>query len=401
MSEHSHALTAPEVERIDPKHLGGLPNFLLMLGAVGCFVSLIGFIFWREQTSYSWLFGFSYFFTIAVGTLFWTCLHHATDSAWSVVVRRQLENLASLLPYFALLFIPLLLVAKYLWHWWDMAPGIDPLLDNKRPYLTVGFFLFRAVFYFALLSLIALSLRKRSIAQDGDGAPGHTLVMRKFGIGGIPGLAICLTFAGFDWLIGLDYHWYSTMWGVYLFAGAAGSSMSLLVLIIFALQQKGYLKPVNLEHYHIMGKFMLAFVIFWAYIGFSQYMLIWYANIPEETIYFRVRNVGFWHFLNTFLVFGRFFIAFPILLFQYTKKNPKFLCGVAAWILSMQFLDIYIIVIPALRPELSGFLPLFFALTAFLGIGGILAWLFLQKLGQAAMFPTRDPRLAESIKLTN
>ena len=401
MSEHSHALSPPEVERFDPKHLGRLPNILLAAGAIGCFLTLLGFIFRREQTSYSWLFGFSYFFTIAVGMLFWTCLHHATDSAWSVLVRRQLENLASLLPYFALLFIPLLLVARYLWHWWDMAPGVDPLLDNKQPYLSVWFFLVRAVFYFALLSLLALTLRKRSIAQDGDGAARHTLVMRKYGIGGIPGLAICLTFAGFDWLIGLDYHWYSTMWGVYLFAGAAGSSMSLLVLIVFALQQKGYLKLVNLEHYHIMGKFMLAFCIFWAYIGFSQYMLIWYANIPEETVYFRVRNVGFWNFLSTFLVFGRFFAPFPILLFQYTKKNPRFLCGVAAWILCMQFLDIYIIVIPALRPEFTGFAPHFFAVTAFIGIGGILAWLFLQKLGQATIFPTRDPRLAESIKLTN
>ena len=130
-------------------------------------------------------------------------------------------------------------------------------------------------------------------------------------------------------------------------------------------------------------------------------MLIWYANIPEETIYFRIRNAGFWHFLSTFLVVGRFFLPFPVLLFQWTKKNPKFLCGVAVWILFMQFLDIYVIVLPALRPELAGFAPHFFAVTAFIGIGGILGWLFLQKLGQATMFPTRDPRLAESIKLTN
>jgi hypothetical protein len=273
------------------------------------------------------------------------------------------------------------------------------LLDNKQPYLSVGFFLFRAIFYFGLLSLVALTLRNRSIAQDSDGAARHTVIMRKFGVGGIPGLALCLTFAGFDWLIGLDYHWYSTMWGVYLFAGAAGSSMSLLVLIVYGLQQKGYLKPVNLEHYHIMGKFMLAFVIFWAYIGFSQYMLIWYANIPEETIYFRLRNVGFWNVLSTFLVFGRFFVAFPILLFQGPKKHPGFLCGVAGWILCMQFLDVYVIVLPALHR--TGFAPSILDLTAFVGIGGILGWLFLQKVGQSAMFPTRDPRLLESIKLTN
>ncbi len=399
MSDHAHALTPPAPENFDNKHLGGLPGILLGAGAIGCAISLLGFLISPEQTAHSWLFGFSYFFTIAVGTLFWTCLHHATDSAWSVVVRRQLENCASLLPYFAIFFIPLLFVSKYLWHWWTLNPGDDPLLDAKLPYLTHGFFWARAVIYFCLLSWVALRLKSRSIAQDSDGAPKHTYIMRKFGIGGIPALALCLTFAGFDWLMGLDYHWFSTMWGVYLFAGAAGSSMALLVLLVTALKSKGYLVPVSLEHYHIMGKFMLAFSIFWAYIGFSQYMLIWYANIPEETVYFRIRNVGFWHVLSTFLVIGRFFLPFPILLQQWTKKHPKYLCYVAWWILGMQFIDIYVIVLPALHK--TGFSPSIFDLASFVGIGGILGWLFLQKLARSPLFPTRDPRLEESIKLTN
>ncbi len=399
MSDHSHALTPPAPEKFDPKVLGGLPNLLLGAGGVGCAISLLGFLISPAQAAHSWLFGFAYFFTIAVGTLFWTCLHHATDAAWSVVVRRQLENLCSLLPYFAVLFIPLLFVAKYLWHWWDKLPGEDVLLDAKQPYLSQGFFYIRAVVYFGLLTLIALSLKGRSIAQDSDGASKHTFVMRKLGIGGIPALALCITFAGIDWLMGLDYHWFSTMWGVYLFAGAAGSSMSLLVLIVTALKSKGYLKPVSLEHYHIMGKFMLAFTIFWAYIGFSQYMLIWYANIPEETVYFRVRNVGFWHVLSTFLVVGRFFAPFPILLQQWTKKNPKYLCYVAWWVLAMQFLDMYVIVLPAFHKD--GFSPSIFDISSWVGIGGILGWLFLKNLGKSPVFPTRDPRLAESIKLTN
>jgi hypothetical protein len=400
MSDHSHALAAPEAERFDAKHLGGLPNAFLIAGVAGCVISLIGFMFWRQQASFSWLFGFAYFFTIAIGTLFWTCLHHATDAAWSVVVRRQLENVASLLPYFAIFFIPLLLFSSsVLWKWWSKQPGEDVLLDAKSGYLNHTFFYIRAIIYFALLSFVALSLKNRSVSQDTDGAPRHTIIMRKFGIGGIPALALCITFSGVDWLMALDHHWFSTMWGVYLFAGAAGSSMSLLVLIVTALKSKGYLKPVTLEHYHIMGKFMLAFVIFWAYIGFSQYMLIWYANIPEETIYFRIRNVGFWHFLSTFLVIGRFFLPFPILLMQWTKKHPKYLCMVAGWILCMQALDIYIIVLPALHK--TGFSPSIFDISSLVGIGGFVGWLFLKKLGQSYLFPTRDPRLAESIKLTN
>ena len=145
--------------------------------------------------------------------------------------------------------------------------------------------------------------------------------MRKLGIAGIPIFALSLTFGAFDWLMGLDYNWVSTMWGVYIFAGAAGSSMSLLVLLVTWLRNKGYLKGVTLEHYHIMGKLMLAFCIFWAYIGFSQYMLIWYANIPEETEYFIRRNIASWHTLSTLLVVGRFFLPFPLLLLPVDQED--------------------------------------------------------------------------------
>lgn len=223
--------------------------------------------------------------------------------------------------------------------------------------------------------------------------------MRKFGVGGIPAVALCLTFAAFDWLMSLQYEWYSTMWGVYMFAGAAGSSMSLLVLIVTALKERGYLKVVNLEHYHIMGKYMLAFVIFWAYIGFSQYMLIWYANIPEETAYFQIRNTAGWYYLSTFLVVGRFFLPFPVLLLQWVKKKPRYLCIVAGWVLFMQLIDIYVIVLPALHG--SGVVVSIFDLLSLAGIGGILGWLFFRDLGKTHLFPTRDPRLAASLKLTN
>lgn len=407
MSEHSHE-TTPQPERFDIKDAGGLPTLLLGAGAIGIVGSLIGLAVpaWRAQFAFSWLFGFTYFFTIAVGCLFWTCLHHATDAEWSVVVRRVLENLARLLPYFALFFIPVLIAITLrgadgdglLLKWWHKLPGEDPLLDAKQPFLSKGFFYVRAIFYFVLLSWIAYSLFQRSTKQDQDGAVKHTLSMRKFGIGGIPAVAVCLTFAAVDWLMGLDYHWFSTMWGVYVFAGAAGSSMSLLVLIVTALRSKGYLKVVNDEHYHIMGKFMLAFTIFWAYIGFSQYMLIWYANIPEETIYFRIRNTESWWWFSQSLVVFRFFLPFPVLLFQATKKS-KLINFVAVWILLMQLLDVYVIVLPALHP--TGWHPSLLDILSVVGIGGILGWLFLTNLGKNYLFPTRDPRLAGSLKLTN
>jgi hypothetical protein len=198
----------------------------------------------------------------------------------------------------------------------------------------------------------------------------------------------------------LNYKWFSTMWGVYIFAGAAGSSMSLLVLVISALRRAGYLQQVvTVEHYHIMGKWMLAFSVFWAYIGFSQYMLIWYANIPEETQYFIARNTESWWALSTILVLGRFFGPFGILLMQSIKKHPHQLCWVAGWIVCMQALDIYIIILPALHGtgvhlSLWDFVPL-------IGMGATLAFVYLRIVGKTSLFPVRDPRLIESLKLVN
>jgi hypothetical protein len=404
MSEHAHD-NIPAVEKFDSSKLGGLPNMLLIAGAVGLVLTAIGAFISPQQFAYTYLFGFSVFFTLILGATFWLCLHHATDSEWSVVIRRQIENIASLFPYLFIFFLPALLCASTLWKWWELKDGIDPLLDAKRPYLSQWFFLLRVGLYFGIVSWVVLSLRGHSVKQDTDGKGAHSFSMRKLGVGGIPAVALTITFAGFDWLMGLDYHWFSTMWGVYLFAGAAGSSMALIVLVINALKNRGYLSVVNMEHYHVMGKFMLAFTIFWAYVGFSQYMLIWYANIPEENIYFIVRNQGNWVWLSTALVTIRFFIALPILLTQWVKKNTNYLGYVAYGMIAMQILDLFIIVIPALgmaQDRISfNFWDVIYALCPLVGIGGILGWLFLRKLSASALFPTRDPRLALSINLHN
>jgi hypothetical protein len=399
MSAHSHELTPPAAEKFDPKHAGGIPKLFLTVGVVASALSLIGLFVSREQFAFSWLFAAFYFFTLCIGALFWTCLHHATDAEWSVVVRRQMENIARLLPWSLLLFLPILLFCKGdLWRWWNIPPGEDVLLDSKSGYLNHGFFWVRAIFYLVLMTWLSWALWKRSTTQDADGAAKHTLVMRKLGIGGIPAVAICITFAGVDWLMALDHHWFSTMWGVYLFAGSAGSSMALIVLLVTWLKKQGYLKVVNDEHYFIMGKFLLAFTIFWAYIGFSQYMLIWYANIPEETTYFRLRNTESWWYFSTALVVCRFFLPFPVLLFQFVKKT-SFINYLAGWILLMQLLDIYVIVLPALHR--TGFSPSFFDILSLASIGGILGWIFFKNIGSSYLFPTRDPRLRLSLKLTN
>jgi hypothetical protein len=169
MAHAPHHAPVPVAEKYDSKKLGNLPTICLGAGAVGILGSLIGLFVNKAQFAHSWLFAFAYFFTIAVGCLFWICLHHATDAEWSVVVRRVWENIASLLPWFALLFLPLILLCQSdLWHWWNKPPGADPLLDHKHGYLSHGFFWFRAIGYFVLLTIWSLGLRGRSVTQDTD-----------------------------------------------------------------------------------------------------------------------------------------------------------------------------------------------------------------------------------------
>jgi len=404
----SHYLPIPQAEKFDPKKATGLKTIFQGALAAGLVGALVMFFLGESgplRGAHGWVFAFFYGFTILCGCFFWLCLHHATDAEWSVVVRRQIENLAALFKWGAVTFVPIALICLIkpglLYSWFDADPHKDSLLaGTKGYYLNKPFFWIRVFVFFGLLIWMSTVLRNRSRAQDKDGAARHTFTMRKFAVAGIPTLAICITFAGIDWMKALNHHWFSTMWGVYLFAGAAGASMALLILTCKWLQSLGYLKPVTAEHYHLMGKFLLTFTVFWAYIGFSQYMLITYANIDEETSYFRIRNTGSWNWLNWFLVFGRFFFMFVPLLFQGLKKS-KGIIFCSAWILFMHFLDLFIIVMPEYSPggfTFAGLLACVFSLAAVVGVLGLG---FLRHLNQGCLFPTKDPRLAESLKFTN
>ncbi|MDQ6808879.1 MAG: hypothetical protein M3Z64_05565 [Verrucomicrobiota bacterium] len=400
MSERSQAIPTPEGERFDANRFARLSLICAAVGIVGLILSVIGGLVAPHQFSYSWLFGFAFFFTLLVGCFFWIIVHHVVDAEWSVVVRRQQENIAMLLPVMTLFFIPIILLRHHLYEWMNLPLGHDPRLDAKRAYLNLPFFFLRALGYFVFFSVAAFLFRHFSMRQDRDGNPRYTLTMRRIGFISLPLFAISLTFGAYDWLVGLNYNWFSTMWGVYIFAGAAGSAMSLTVLVMAAIWSAGYLRDIlTIEHFHIMGKWMLAFTVFWAYIGFSQYMLIWYANIPEETEYFIRRNTESWNAVMVFLVLGRFFVPFALLLIRAPKKNPRWLCMIAGWVVFMQLTDMYTVVLPILHGtgiqiSIWDFVPL-------LAMGGTLGFVFLRLLASTSLFPNRDPRLMESLRLVN
>ncbi len=400
MSAHGHN-EPPKAEFYDGKGGGPLLAVLGVATVVGLGGAAIGYFTSRGQFAFSWLYAFSFFFTICVGATFWVLLHHATDSGWSVVIRRQAENIAALFPVLALLFLPIVLVAKTdLFSWMTQDPHTDHILHSKSGYLNPMFFWIRAVGYFLFFGLVTRAFKRLSTRQDQTGDVALTLKMRVLSYRVFLPFAVALTFASVDWLMGLDYTWYSTMWGVYIFAGSAGASMAVLILLITALRRAGYLKEViTVEHYHMMGKLLFAFTVFWAYIGFSQYMLTWYANIPEETSYYLRRNTESWNALSILLVVGHFFAPFVFLIRRRIKQLSSTLCFGAVWILVMHWLDLYIIVMPILHP--TGVSPSIFDLLTLVGIGGALGLVFMAGLGRNSLFPARDPRLIESLHVTN
>ena len=369
-------------ESFNYRHVGGRFPGLIAVAAAAWGAVLLGALANPAQFAFSYLFAWTFFFTIGVGALFWTLVHHATRAQWSVVVRRQLENLAGLLLVLAVLFVPFVFAGHRLW-----------------PQPAWSFWL-KASAYFLIFVATASFLRALSIAQDNDGSEARLALCRRVAFIGAAPFALCLTFASFDWLMSLQPGWHSTIWGVYLFAGSALGAICLLVLIVATLQSAGHLRGVvTAEHYHIMGKLMFVFTMFWGYIAFSQYLLIWYANLPEETAWFVLRGQGSWRVLGMLLVTGQFLVPFLLLLPAVSKRAPRLLCAIALWILAMHLLDVYFLVLPALHR--GGVSVSFQDISCLLAVGCTLAVFFLKWLGDSALYPPRDPRLPQSLALKN
>jgi hypothetical protein len=393
MSVETNSLPSPET--FDYKHVGGRFVGLCVTAAVSLVLALVFGLGDPKQFAYSWLFAGCFFFTVLIGSLFWVVVHHAVDASWSVGIRRQLENIACLLPLLALLLTPLLFVAPLVWTWMAGSPVNDHELAEKSAYLNVNFFWLRTTVCFLLFASVGWILRRNSLAQDKDGAAIHTIRNRRVAFFIIPVGAIALTFWSFDWIMSLNIRWYSTIFGIYIFAGSVLSALCVIILIANALRSAGYLgRVLTAQHNFAFGKLLLAFTLFWSWIAYVQYMLIWYANIPEESAYYVLRSTGSWKVLGIVLVVGHFLVPFALLLFRAPKAGARFLGLVAAWILTMHLLDVYTMILPVLHPE--GFHPAVLDILAILAMGSTLAAVFLKRLGDSTLWPSRDPRLAEA-----
>jgi len=389
--------------KIDPQsyRLSGADNFgknLYILGGAAILLTFIGYFVDTSQFFFSYLVAYVFWVTIGLGALFFVLLHHLTGAVWSVVLRRITETLMKVLPYMVVLFIPVVFGLHDLYHWSHAdAVAHDPLLQKKAAYLNVPFFVIRTLIYFAVWYLITRKLYKTSLEQDSNPQTEQIQRMRRVSAPGMVIFAITTSFAAFDWLMSLDPHWYSTIYGVYVFSGGLLAFLAFITLFCIWLRKRNVLNEViTIEHFHDLAKLMLAFTIFWAYMAFSQYFLIWYANIPEETIFYLHRWEGSWKIFSMTLVFGHFLLPFVILLPRATKRNLGVLKFISIWLLVMHWVDIYWLAVPTLHHH--GIHLSFMDLTAFLGVGGLFLALFWRNLIRNPLVPAGEPTLQRSIE---
>jgi hypothetical protein len=375
--------------------------------AIGFAVGGLGLIAWLalaaaqpKQAAFSWLVAFLYFSSLALGALFFVLIHFSMQGGWGIVVRRLAENAMATMPLFALLFVPVLVLRHELYPWLAESASSSHLLHGKAPYLNLSFFAIRAAVALGCWSAIAVLYFRASRRQDRTGDTALSVAMRRFSGPAIVLVALTQTFAAIDWIMSLEPEWYSTMFGVYWFSGALVTFFALLALIVVGLRRVGLLVDVvGVEHFHDLGKLMFAFTVFWAYIGFSQFFLIWYGNIPEETIFFRERLAGSWHAASFLLAAGHFVVPFFFLMPRTIKRRPGPLAAGAAWLLLMHLVDVYWLVMPVLHPE--GIRIGLLDVAAWVAVGGLFVGTFGRLAAGAPLIPIRDPRLPESMRFEN
>ena len=332
----------------------------LGIGAVLLAVSLLALLTGNGQRwLYSYLIGWTFCTSIAIGSLFFVMIQHVVKARWVTVVRRIPEMIAANLPLLFVLGLPLAASPFFtysLFHWADpslLDPNdshYDALIAGKAGYLNPPFFFVRYVIYGLIFSYFSRKVYSLSLRQDVEPNPQNTLDLRKFSAIGIPLSAVSTAFLGFDFLMSLDPHWFSTMFGVYFFAGGWLANLALISFLAMTFQKIGLLRhEITEEHYHDLGKLTFGFTVFWTYIAFSQYFLIWYSNIPEEVIWFQKRVTGGWGLVSLALLLCHFIIPFLVLLPRFTKRLKPVFAFICGWILVMHFIDHWWLAIPTIH----------------------------------------------------
>jgi hypothetical protein len=421
------------------------------IGAIGLLGAAVAWIQDHERFAFSWLFAYVAFLTIALGGVFFGLLQWLTSSGWSITVRRTTEFLHWPMALFVVLFVPVALNMDQLYPWAGEAhgahgaehgeaspgeehgehgetkgsehsgghedlptiegviPGAEHALHaevmaEKAPYLNYTFFFIRAVLYFASWMLVSRKLFQNSVRQDANGDPKYTVSSQKLSPVFIIIFSLTTTFAAFDWLMSLEPSGISTIFGVNFFAQCIVSMFAVTILITLSLRAQGHLKKaVNIEHFHDLGKLQFGFLVFWAYVNFSQFMLIWYASIPEETTYYHHRwslgGAG-WKFWSLAIIFGHFILPFFIILSRNAKRALTPLAVGASIVLLFHFVMVYWLVMPYYHLD-SGLNLSWVDLACLMAVGGTYFAFVLHRMTKHPLIPVKDPRLPRALHFIN
>ena len=371
-------------------------SLALTVGAAALVLSVIGWFVNPDQFFRSYLTGYLFWLGVALGSLPLLLLQYLTGGAWGLAIRRFLEASVRTLPFMALLFVPIVLGMHSLYEWTHAdAVAADEVLRHKAAYLNRPFWCVRAVAYFAVW--IGLTWRVTEWSREQD-RTGEIELARKMQILSGPGIVfyfLAITFAGVDWVMSLDPHWVSSIFAPLIAVGQVLNAFSFSILLLALLAgYPPFAGVVQPSVFHDLGKLLLAFIMVWAYFSFSQFLIIWAGNLPEEIRWYLKHYEGGWFALGIFIVVFHFFVPFFLLLSRDLKRNMRRLAGVAAFIMVMRFIDIFWTVTPLFHPEHLA--VHWIDLTALAGIGGIWLWLFLRELSSQPLLPVRDPYLEEA-----
>lgn len=382
------------------------PATIVGLVAIGISVAAIamgnGDEFYR-----GYLLGYLLVLGLSLGSMGLLFVHHLVGGAWGFVIQRQLEAATRVLPFLAVAFLPILLhvlTSEHpIYHWAEPhAAEHDHLLAHKAPYLNHMGFAIRAGVYFVVWATLIFFLNRFSKKLDvsGDGTIANSL--GKMAGPGIVLYMLTMTFAAFDWAMSLDPHWFSTIYGVIFIVGQVLSAMAFMILAVsFTRHDSEFGHAITTDRLHDLAKLMFAFTCLWAYVQLSQFLIIWYGNMPEETIFYHLRLQGGWQYVTVSLVFCQFVFPFAMLLSRWPKRSMKWAPRIAAFILAVRLLDLYVYVMPHAEKSESGDMIAshlhmhWVHFTAPIGLFALWVVVFIWNLGKRPLLPSKDPRWKE------
>ncbi|HEY9167427.1 MAG TPA: quinol:cytochrome C oxidoreductase [Candidatus Kryptonia bacterium] len=365
---------------------------------VGIVLTVVSFVSNLKHAFFGLIMTLTYVTTIGIGAFFWVGVEYVSSAIWSTPMRRPFEFLAGVIPYLIFLALPLLFNIGTVFEWAHRgAFKSDPSMLLRAPYLNVPFFVVRAVIVFAVWLLFYFLVIRNSKLQDKSRDQNLTTKNIRLSAAFMPIFALTITVFAIDWLMSLVPDWFSTIFGVYLFAGSAVASMAFATLLIVLLNEKNNF-PVKLtpDHYYNLGALLFAFLNFWAYIGFSQFMLQWYGNLREETLWFIPRIHGSWAIVSIVLVLFQFIVPFFALITRDSKMNPKRLVFMSIWLLVAHAIDIYWMVMPVYNTSSAtfGWSEIAFPVLSV----GIILTVFGLKGRKNNLVPVGDPKLKRGLE---